>query len=63
MRGGRTGYGKERRIMPKKKPSFEEALQMVQSLVDKGQPLSMAAKDVVRQTGFKKGELYSSFLK
>ena len=43
--------------------SFEEALQLVQSLVDKGQPLSMAAKDVARQTGFKKGELYSSFLK
>ena len=42
--------------------SFEEALRLVQALVDKGQPLSMAAKDVARQTGFKKGELYSSFL-
>ena len=42
--------------------TFEQALELIQVLVDKGEPLSKAAKDVARQTGFKKGELYSRFL-
>ena len=42
--------------------TFEQALELIQALVDKGEPLSKAAKDVARQTGFKKGELYSHFL-
>ncbi len=42
--------------------TFEQALKLIQALVDKGEPLSKAAKDVARQTGFKKGELYSRFL-
>ena len=42
--------------------SFEQALELVRALVDKGEPLSKAAKDVAHQTGFKKGELYSRFL-
>ena len=42
--------------------TFEQALELIQALVDRGEPLSKAAKDVARQTGFKKGELYSRFL-
>lgn len=42
--------------------TFEQALELVRALVDKGEPLSKAAKDVAHQTGFKKGELYSRFL-
>ena len=42
--------------------TFEQALELIQALVDKGEPLSKAAKDVARQTGFKQGELYSRFL-
>ncbi len=42
--------------------TFEQALELIQALVDKGEPLSKAAKDVARQTGFKRGELYSRFL-
>lgn len=42
--------------------TFEQALELIQALVDKGEPLSKSAKDVARQTGFKKGELYSRFL-
>lgn len=42
--------------------TFEQALELIQALVDKGEPLSKAAKDVAHQTGFKKGELYSRFL-
>lgn len=42
--------------------SFDQALELVRALVDKGEPLSKAAKDVAHQTGFKKGELYSRFL-
>lgn len=42
--------------------TFEQALELIQALVDKGEPLSKAAKNVARQTGFKKGELYSRFL-
>ena len=42
--------------------TFEQALELIQALVDKGEPLSKAAKDVARQTGFKKGERYSRFL-
>lgn len=34
--------------------TFEQALELIQALVDKGEPLSKAAKDVARQTGFKK---------
>ena len=46
----------------KEQLSFEQALELVRALVDKGEPLSKAAKDVAHQTGFKKGELYSRFL-
>lgn len=42
--------------------TFEQALELIKALTDKGEPLSKAAKDVARQTGFKKGELYSRFL-
>ena len=42
--------------------SFEQALDLIEALTEKGEPLSKAAKDVARQTGFKKGELYSKFL-
>lgn len=42
--------------------SFEQALNLIGALTEKGEPLSKAAKDVARQTGFKKGELYSKFL-
>ena len=41
--------------------TFEQALELIQALVDKGEPLSKAAKDVARQTGFKKGELILPF--
>ena len=34
--------------------SFDQALELVSALVDKGEPLSKAAKDVAHQTGFKK---------
>lgn len=34
--------------------TFEQALELIQALVDKGEPLSKAAKDVARQTGFKR---------
>ena len=44
------------------KLDFAQALALVQALVERGEPLSKAAKDVARQTGFKKGELYSGFL-
>ena len=37
---------------------FAQALALVQALVERGEPLSKAAKDVARQTGFKKGEIY-----
>ena len=42
--------------------TLEKALELVGALVEKGEPLSKAAKDVARQTGFKKGELYTGFL-
>lgn len=42
--------------------SIEQALDLIQTLTEKGEQLSKAAKDVARQTGFKKGELYSKFL-
>lgn len=35
--------------------TFEQALELIQALVDKGEPLSKAAKDVARQTGIQKG--------
>lgn len=38
----------------------EQAVEMVLALSEKGVPLSQAAKDVARQTGFKKGELYKT---
>ena len=44
------------------KLDFAQALALVQALVERGEPLSKAAKDVARQPGFKKGELYSGFL-
>lgn len=42
--------------------SIDQALDLIEALTKKGEPLSKAAKDVARQTGFKKGELYSKFL-
>jgi len=42
--------------------SIDQALDLIEALTEKGEPLSKAAKDVARQTGFKKGELYSKFL-
>lgn len=38
--------------------TMDQAIEMVLALSEKGTPLSMAAKDVARQTGFKKGDLY-----
>lgn len=43
-------------------PSLEEAIDMVLALSEKGVPLSQAAKDVARQSGYKKGELYKGAL-
>ncbi|MBP1581743.1 MAG: 16S rRNA (cytidine(1402)-2'-O)-methyltransferase [Oscillospiraceae bacterium] len=42
--------------------TLEQAIDMVLSLSAKGTPLSSAAKDVAKQTGFKKGELYKGAL-
>lgn len=42
--------------------TLEQAIDMVLSLSEKGTPLSSAAKDVAKQTGFKKGELYKGAL-
>lgn len=38
----------------------EQAVKMVLALNENGAPLSQAAKDVAKQTGFKKGDLYKS---
>lgn len=40
----------------------EQAVDMVITLYNQGTPMSQAAKDVARQTGFKKGELYKTAL-
>lgn len=42
--------------------SKEQAVLMVITLYNQGTPMSQAAKDVARQTGFKKGELYKTAL-
>lgn len=42
--------------------TLEQAIDMVLALSQKGTPLSSAAKDVAKQTGFKKGELYKGAL-
>lgn len=42
--------------------TLDQAIDMVLSLSAKGTPLSSAAKDVAKQTGFKKGELYKGAL-
>lgn len=42
--------------------SFEEAVGLILQLVDQGSALSQAAKDVARQTGYKKGDLYKTAL-
>ena len=42
--------------------TLEQAIDMVLALSEKGTPLSSAAKDVAKQTGFKKGELYKGAL-
>ncbi len=42
--------------------TLEQAIDMVLALSAKGTPLSSAAKDVAKQTGFKKGELYKGAL-
>lgn len=43
-------------------PSFEEAVAMVKTLSEKGMGVSAAAKDVAKQTGYKKGDLYKAAL-
>ena len=43
-------------------PTLEEAVEMVKTLADKGLSLSDAARDVARQTGYKKGQLYKAAL-
>lgn len=43
-------------------PSLEEAVEMVKALTAGGASLSDAAKDVAKQTGYKKGELYKAAL-
>ncbi len=42
--------------------TMEQAIDMVLALSAKGTPLSSAAKDVAKQTGFKKGDLYKGAL-
>ena len=42
--------------------TLEQAIDMVLALSAKGPPLSSAAKDVAKQPGFKKGELYKGAL-
>lgn len=42
--------------------SFAEAVELVRRLAAGGAPLSQAAKDVARQTGYKKNDLYKSAL-
>ena len=42
--------------------TLEQAIDLVLALSAKGTPLSSAAKDVAKQTGFKKGELYKGAL-
>ena len=42
--------------------TLDQAIDMVLALSAKGTPLSSAAKDVAKQTGFKKGELYKGAL-
>ena len=42
--------------------TLEQAIDMVLALSAKGTPLSSAAKDVAKQTGFKKGDLYKGAL-
>lgn len=42
--------------------TMEQAIDMVLALSEKGTPLSSAAKDVAKQTGFKKGDLYKGAL-
>lgn len=43
-------------------PTLEEAVEMVKSLTRGGLSLSDAARDVARQTGYKKGQLYKAAL-
>ena len=42
--------------------TLEQAIDMVLALSEKGVPLSSAAKDVAKQTGFQKGKLYKGAL-
>ncbi len=42
--------------------TLDQAIDMVLALSAKGTPLSSAAKDVAKQTGFKKGDLYKGAL-
>lgn len=42
--------------------SFEDAVELVRRLAGSGTALSQAAKDVARQTGYKKNDLYKSAL-
>lgn len=43
-------------------PTMEEAVEMVKTLANGGLSLSDAARDVARQTGYKKGQLYKAAL-
>ena len=40
--------------------SFDEAVLMVKNLVKNGASISDAAKQIAKETGFKKGDLYKS---
>lgn len=52
---------------PKEEPedvlSFEDAVKLVNRMVEGGKPLSMAAKEVAQATGYKKNDLYQSIVK
>ena len=52
---------------PKEEPedvlSFDDAVKLVNRMVEGGKPLSQAAKEVAQATGYKKNELYQSIVK
>ena len=52
---------------PKEEPedvlSFDDAVKLVNRMVESGKPLSQAAKEVAQATGYKKNELYQSIVK
>jgi len=52
---------------PKSEPkdilSFDDAVRLVNQMVEGGKPLSMAAKEVAQATGYKKNDLYQRIVK